>query len=52
MKNKWIWVGDIERPTIIQEFFYDKMTHKGLGLRTWMVKFFPMTKRQHRGEGP
>jgi len=26
MKNKWIWVGSIVRPTRIRPFFDDKMT--------------------------
>jgi len=52
MKNKWIWVGSIVRPTRIRPFFDDKMTYMGFGLETPMVKFFSMTKRQTRREGP
>jgi len=36
------------RPTRIRPLFDDNMTQIGLGLGTWLVKFFPMTKRQTR----
>jgi len=52
MKNKWILVDSQAWPTRIRPFFDDKMTYMGFGLETPMVKFFSMTKRQTRREGP